>query len=735
MFVSKLKFSHKLPFLIICASLTLGLSLGFDSYFQAYSTVDAEVDKKLNVAFQARKQALSNYLVSIQEDLSVTASSPVIIDALTQFSAAWKALDEPKTAYLQNAYIDKNSFPTGEKEKLDFGGDGSLYSDVHKEFHPWLRKMLYTREYYDIFLFDMNGNLIYSVFKELDYATNLMTGEWKESGLGEIFRASISNLSTTHQAFEDFKPYAPSFDAPASFIGMPVFDKGTAVGVLAFQMPITRINSIMQEKAGLGETGESYIVGEDYLMRSDSRFKDETTILKMKVRTEPVESALIGNTGSMVSVDYRGTDVKSIFGPLEFMGTKWAILAEMDEAEYLAPVHEMRNNMALISAVLLLVVGAIGTFFARGIAKSLTLMTSTMKTLAEGDNSVTIPLNDRSDELGDMAKALQIFKDNAIENLNRGELAKEAEKQAADKVTAEREEASAREKAASQKARVEMVAELTGSFETRVSGVLETLTRFAKELQFTANSLVETAESSKGLSREVTDASKEASSNVQTVASAAEELSASISEISRQVDQASGVSEKAVVDAENTTKSVVDLAEAAKEIIAVVEMISAIAEQTNLLALNATIEAARAGAAGKGFAVVASEVKSLASQTAKATDEISKQIGDIQTATDGAVSAIGGIGDVIQSIREVTVCISSAVKEQNAATDEIARSVHEASAGTNEVSTKIGDVFVKSNETGTAAAEVLVASETLNTIASDLKKDIEGFMEEMRNTG
>ena len=167
MFVSKLRFSHKLPLLIICASLTLGLSLGLDSYFQAFSTVDAEVDKKLNVAFQARKQALSNYLVSIQEDLTVTASSPVVIDALKQFSVAWKTLREPQTRYLQNAYINKNSFPTGEKEKLDFASDGSLYSDVHRQFHPWLRKMLYTREYYDIFLFDMNEILSIAFSKSL----------------------------------------------------------------------------------------------------------------------------------------------------------------------------------------------------------------------------------------------------------------------------------------------------------------------------------------------------------------------------------------------------------------------------------------------------------------------------------------------------------------------------------------------------------------------------------------
>ncbi|MBL4907006.1 MAG: HAMP domain-containing protein, partial [Sneathiella sp.] len=628
-----------------------------------------------------------------------------------------------------------------EKEKLDYAEDGTRYSDVHKKYHPWFRKALNTREYYDIFLFDMDGNLIYSVFKELDYATNLNRGQWKDSGLGEIFRAAKANLIPEHQAFIDFKPYAPSYDAPASFIGAPVFDNGKAIGVLAFQMSISRMNALMQDSTGLGESGESYIIGDDFLMRSDSRFSEETTILSRKVETASAKEAIAGNSGSMVTADYRGISVKSVYSPIEFMGTHWAILAEIDEAEYEEPILVMRNSMALVGGLLLLVVGMIGTFFARGITKALVSITSAMKKLAGGDHSIEIPMQDRADEIGDMAKALQIFREGAIEQLQLQQEAKEAaereaesERQRGERQAARLDEERDRERNAAERneARATKIATIIKSFEGKISALLGKLTGSATELQATANGLVKTADGSQALSSAVAASSQQASANVQTVASAAEELSSSIGEINRQVDQASNVSQEAVQEAESTTQSVAELASAAKKISEVVDMISDIAGQTNLLALNATIEAARAGEAGKGFAVVASEVKNLATQTAKATDEISAQISGMQIATDGAVSAIGNIESVIRTIREATVSISSAVNEQNAATDEISRSVQEASRGTDEVSTKIVEVSDKANETGSAASSVLSASESLDHLANNLKEDIEVFLEEIR---
>ncbi len=415
MSIQNLRISQKLPLLIIISSLLLGVSLGVISYIQSASVIEKEVRKKLQVAQQARTNALMNYLTSIQEDLTETASNPAVIEAARSFNSAWNAITGEQTEILQTLYITENSFPTGEKEKLDFASDGSFYSDVHKQYHPWFRQKLYTNEYYDIFLFDLNGNLTYSVFKELDYATNLENGKWRDSGLGEIYRAAKETLKSDHQAFIDFAPYAPSFGAPASFIGMPVMDGDLAVGVLVFQMPISRINALMQDATGLGESGESYIVGQDFLMRSDSRFSDESTILQRSVDTEPARLALKGEKGAVVAPDYRGVDVKSIYGPLEFMNIRWAILSEIDEAEYSAPIDAVRNNMLIVGTLLLLIVAAIGVYFSRQLVNGLLAIISSAKRLSEGDTETAIPMQEKLDEVGDMARAIKVFQDNAIE--------------------------------------------------------------------------------------------------------------------------------------------------------------------------------------------------------------------------------------------------------------------------------------------------------------------------------
>ncbi len=203
-----------------------------------------------------------------------------------------------------------------------------------------------ARGYYDIFLFDADGNLVYTVFKESDFATNLVTGPWKDSDLGSAFRAARDNPRPGFQAFFDFKAYAPSNGAPAAFVSTPVLGAdGHLLGVFAVQMPIGEMNTIMQDTAGLGETGETYLVGGDRLMRSNSRFSEEPTLLKRTVDTEAVRLALKGESDVALLPDYRGETVFSAYQPLTFAGVTWAMLAEIGEAELLAPVAAMRTFM------------------------------------------------------------------------------------------------------------------------------------------------------------------------------------------------------------------------------------------------------------------------------------------------------------------------------------------------------------------------------------------------------
>jgi len=368
----------------------------------------------------------------------------------------------------------------------------------------------------------------------------------------------------------------------------------------------------------------------------------------------------------------------------------------------------------IVLALLVLLVGvASAGLAAYSISRPIVATTKVMHTLASGDYGVAIPGTVRKDEIGQMARSLTVFKDGLLEaeraRLERGEQVRQAE--------VERKKA---------------MADIADQFQATIGGIVDSVSTASTELQSSAGSLTRTAETTQQLSAEVTSASEQASINVQTVAAAAEELSTSVSEIARQVRHSTEIAGKAAGQAEDTDARVGKLSAAANRIGDVIKLITAIADQTNLLALNATIEAARAGAAGKGFAVVASEVKSLAAQTAKATEEISVHIAEIQGTTTDSVASIKLIGATINQIQEIATTIAGAVEEQGAAMQEIARSVQQAAAGTSQVATNIAEVSSGASATGSSAAQVLSAAQSLASESAHLKGAVDKFLATVR---
>jgi len=449
-----------------------------------------------------------------------------------------------------------------------------------------------------------------------------------------------------------------------------------------------------------------------------------------------------------------------------------------DAAAVTALESSGQQTFILLGAISLLLIAGAAFMASVNLARPLSRLGATMGQLADGDLDILVPALGRKDEVGEMAAAVQVFKENAEATLQleaeadkqrnkadkqarlqreseEAQAAKERERETAerqrlaDEAEAERrreqeaqsteqrrqaqemEERETLQKEAEEERR-QMLFDMADEFQEAVGSVVSIVSNASVEMKNSASAMSETAEKTSHQTAEVASTAEQASANVQTVASAAEQLSASITEISQQVAQSSQITSDAVSKARSTNDVIQGLADSANKIGEVVSIITDIAEQTNLLALNATIEAARAGEAGKGFAVVASEVKNLANQTSSATEEISMQIDGIQIATREAVEAIGGIGSTINEVEKISTAISSAVEEQSAATQEIARNVQEAATGTEDVTSTITQVTRSARETGQVSGQVLSAADELSTQSGVLQGQVDHFLAQIR---
>lgn len=688
-----LRIATKIPAVIVALCVTVAVGVGTLGYVDFRKAVIDNNKVRLELLVSERSAALTEWFDTIGSVMRTRAEDPTTVNALNRFSTSFGLMMEDPMKDLQAAYIANNPNPTGQKDLYDKAPETIPYNFAHADFHPYFRALKDTEGLYDVFLFDTQGNLIYSVYKEADYATNFITGEFSDSGLGEAYREALS-LQKAQFYFADFAPYAPSAFAPASFLATPVFSADdTLIGVFAIQIPVERINEIINNPVGLGETGELYLVGSDRAARSHSRFEDSFGLLSTFADLPQIDSGVSGVSTFFEDVPgTAGYDVLALARGITIVNKQWGIIAEVRKSEVMEEVLQNRNRTIIMVSIFAGVAAFLGAWFARSITKPLAQLGHEMAAVSEKRYETEIQGTARNDEIGGLSGILVEFRD----ALNASDLRIQAQQEHQQ----ETERVVSRLSVAMGKlADGDLSSNIATPFIADYDQLRQDYNRIINNLSGTIGSVVRSANDIKYRGDAMNSASDELSHRTENQAATLEETAAALDQITGSVRQAAEaareveqVVSKTRSDADKSSIVVANAVEAMKEIeiasnkvATIIDVIDDIAFQTNLLALNAGVEAARAGESGKGFAVVASEVRSLAQRSTDAADEIKKLIAGSSRQVSVGVGHVGETGEVLTKIVERIAQISNLVSD-------IAKSAQDQSSSIDEINIGVGQL-------------------------------------------